>query len=99
MVMFCRRIARVPIKVPQRLDTLADFGYYVGFLAPKDSYIIGFSNVLVLGVSDEGYSRNASSALNLISTLVLVYTCFLDNPLRGFGHCDRELTYSTWTIL
>ena len=33
--------------------------------------IIWFSNLLILSVPDEGYSRNASCALNLISTFLL----------------------------
>jgi len=47
--------------------TLADFGYPVfrhfGFLARKLFKIIWFANLSTLGVSDEGYSRNASCAL------------------------------------
>jgi hypothetical protein len=35
-----------------------------GFLAPKDFKIILVSNILSLGVPDEGYSRNTSCALN-----------------------------------
>ena len=34
-----------------------------------------FSNLLILSVPDEGYSRNASCALNLISTFLFVYKC------------------------
>ena len=38
----------------------------------KDNWlIIWLSNILALGVPDEGYSRNASCALNLISTVLL----------------------------
>jgi len=36
--------------------------------APKDFKIILLSNILALSVPDEGYSRNVSCALNLIST-------------------------------
>jgi hypothetical protein len=32
----------------------------------------GYSNLLTLSVPDEGYSRNASCALNLISTFFLI---------------------------
>ena len=38
------------------------------FLAFKDFEIIWLSNILALNIPDEGYSRNASYALNLIST-------------------------------
>jgi hypothetical protein len=34
------------------------------FVAPKDFKIIWLSNILNLSVPDEGYNRNASSALN-----------------------------------
>jgi len=47
-----------------------------GFLAPKDLKIIWFSNILALSVPDEGYSRNAWCALNLISTFLLNYLAF-----------------------
>jgi len=38
--------------------------------------IIWLSNLPIFGVPDEGYSRNASCALNLISALLL-YVCAL----------------------
>jgi len=51
-----------------------------GFLAPKDLKIIRLSNILALIVPDEGYFRNASCALNLISTFSLLsqdrYLCW-----------------------
>jgi hypothetical protein len=37
-------------------------------LAPKDIFAIWFTNRQILSLSDEGYSRNASCALILIST-------------------------------
>ena len=40
------------------------------FLAHNDFKMIWFSNILVLSVPDEDYSRNASCALNLISTFL-----------------------------
>jgi len=33
--------------------------------------LFGFPNLSILSVRDEGYSRNASCALNMISTLLL----------------------------
>jgi hypothetical protein len=39
-----------------------------GFIAPKHIYIVWLSNVSILSVPDEGYSRNVPCALNLIST-------------------------------
>jgi len=46
-----------------------------GFLAPKDLYIIWFLDSLVSSVPDEGYSRNSSFVLNLISSLFVIYIC------------------------
>ena len=43
----------------------------IGLLAPKAFEIIWFSNLSTLSVPDEGYSRNASCALNLIYTFLL----------------------------
>ena len=45
-------------------------------LLPK-LYIIWLSNLLIFSVPDEGYSRNKSSALNLISTFVLEVSIYL----------------------
>ena len=42
----------------------------LGFIAPK-FLIYLLSNLSILRVPDEGYSRNASFALNLISTFLL----------------------------
>ena len=57
---------------------------YIIKLLPK-RYIIWLSNLLILSVPDEGYSRNASCALNLISTFLFILryvpTLFLSNPL------------------
>ena len=50
-------------------------------------YIIWLSNILALSVPDEGYSRNASCALNLIFTYLLVL----------FTNClPRWLTDYSW---
>jgi len=45
-----------------------------GCIASKDflNKIIWLSNILVLSVPDESYSRNASCALNLISTFFFI---------------------------
>ena len=62
-----------------------------GLLDPKDFYIIWLSNLLIISVpvegysnlmiisvqSVEGYSRNVSCALNLISTFVIIGTCMV----------------------
>jgi hypothetical protein len=37
-------------------------------------YIIWISDLSALSVPDEGYSRNASCALNLIFTFLFIYT-------------------------
>ena len=39
-------------------------------LVPKHFYIILLSNLSILNVTDEGYSRNASCALNNISAFL-----------------------------
>ena len=44
-----------------------------GFIVPKDLYIIWHANILALSAPDEGYSRNASCAPNLISSLLYLY--------------------------
>jgi len=49
--------------------------WYIDFL----NYLI-LSDISTLGVPDEGYSRNASFALNLISTFLLdkrTYDCII----------------------
>jgi hypothetical protein len=42
-----------------------------GFLAPKNFKIISLSNILPLSLLDEGYSRDARRAINLISTFLI----------------------------
>jgi len=39
-----------------------------GLVAPKNFRIISLSNILTMNVADEGYSKNASCALNKLST-------------------------------
>ena len=48
-----------------------------GFIAPKDFTIVCLSNILVSSIFDEGYSRNESCTLNLISTFWLPCNCFI----------------------
>ena len=62
------------------------------FLVPIFFYIILFSYILASSVPDEGYSRNASCALYLISTFIIVCP---------FGHCIVCLfsTYGLWLRL
>jgi hypothetical protein len=43
-----------------------------GFLAAKDFKIICRSNILVLGVPDEGYYRDASSTLDYIQKCITI---------------------------
>ena len=52
-----------------------------GLLARKTSKIIWLSNLSILSVSDEGYSRNALCALNLISTFY--YYHWVDTSAGG----------------
>ena len=53
----------------------------LGFIAPK-FLIYLLSNLSILRVPDEGYSRNASFALNLISTFLLDKT--FENQKKKF---------------
>ena len=43
----------------------------LGLLLPKTIWL---SNILALSVHNEGYSRNVSCALNLISTFLLLHS-------------------------
>ena len=52
------------------LPILAILFRYIGFIVPRNFKLFGFSNLSILSVPDEGYSRNASWALNLISTFL-----------------------------
>jgi hypothetical protein len=57
------------VLIPRAYVTLVDFGYPVYallFLLPKT-----FTNILALGVPDEGYHRKTSCVLNLISMFLL----------------------------
>jgi hypothetical protein len=46
--------------------------FFFGFVAAKDFFlIVWLSNLSILSVPDEGYSRNAPCALYIISTLSL----------------------------
>ena len=49
---------------------LTDFVYPFGSVTPKHFKVILFPHLLTLGVSDKGYSRNMSCALNDICTFV-----------------------------
>jgi hypothetical protein len=44
-----------------------------------EAYIIGLSNISILSIPDDGYSRNVSCALNLISTILSL----TDEPVRN----------------
>ena len=60
--------------------TITDLGYPVLallFIAPKYFYIIWFSIISILNVPDESYYRNASCALNFISTGVFFVFFFV----------------------
>ena len=51
-----------------------------GLLAPKDFKNIWLSNLLIMSVPDEGYSRNVSCTLNLISTFLIQTNIFKHFP-------------------
>ena len=59
----------------------------------------GLSNLLILSIPDEGYSRNAPCALNLISTFSSVHkNClakmnmqnFINMRISFYSHCNRR---------
>ena len=60
------------------------------FLLPKIFKLFGFSNILTLIVPDEGYSRNVSCALNLLSM-------FLLNLLNFFFF--QDVSVSNWHLM
>jgi hypothetical protein len=47
-----------------------------GFIAPNHLIIAWLSNLLILSVADEGYCRNESCTLNLISTFLFCLYCY-----------------------
>ena len=58
-------IIKIKVILPHARVTLADFEPIMfNLLALNAFFIIWFTNLLILRVPDEGYSRNASSALN-----------------------------------
>ena len=62
-------IIKYKVLIPRAYVTLVDFGYPVYallFLLPKT-----FTNILALGVPDEGYHRKTSCALSFISMFLL----------------------------
>ena len=65
-----------------------------GLIAPKTFLIICLFNLLTLGVPDEGYSRNAWCALNLISTFLLVILGH-QRPLIAFCYSTKVDTNSS----
>ena len=70
---------------PQTKVTVADSGSPVEsilFLASKFVLMIWLSNLLALSVPDEGYYRNESWALNLISTILFTLSHF--KGIAGF---------------
>jgi hypothetical protein len=59
------------IFLPQALVTVGDFGYPVlAFWFYCCQNLIWLSNLSILSVPDEGYSRNTSFIINLISTFL-----------------------------
>jgi ABC-type nickel/cobalt efflux system permease component RcnA len=56
--------------------------------APKHYLIFWLSNLLILSVSDEGYSRNGLCALNVIPTILLLslgrYRCWRTICLKEY---------------
>ena len=82
-VLLAIRLLQKPYSSPRHrwsYSILAILFRSFGVLAPKNVKIIWISNILALTVPDEGYSRNASCALNLISTFLLL---FLNNVITN----------------
>ena len=67
-------------------------------LAPKDFHIIWFSNILALSVPEEGYYRNMSCTLTLVSMFLLLslgrYLCWWTISTRG-NHMSSSQCYDT----
>ena len=59
------------------------------------NFIIWLFNLSILRVPDEGYSKNVSCALNLISTLLFNWVCFNINTIFFVGHSMQN----TWTTI
>ena len=61
------------------------FGYHVEafwFSCSHDILIIWISNSLALSIPDDDYSRNALSALNLISTFLLFFCATINSDVN-----------------
>lgn len=69
-------IIKTKIIIPQACVNLNDIGYFVrvrcDFHGPKHFQVISFSHLSTLIILDEGYSRHAPCALNMISTFLIV---------------------------
>ena len=70
----------------RKFHKISKFSKYFKIIGPfvfsLSTFIIQLSNLLTLSVHDEGYSRNASCALNLTSTSVIFYI-FWGYPCLG----------------
>ena len=75
-----------------------------GFIAPKDFTIVCLSNILVSSIPDEGYSRNESCTLNLISTfllykrihVVMLCTCILYPQVEVYIYMYDNFLRNNW---
>jgi len=97
-------IIKIKVLLPRVLVTLTDHDYSVyafWFSCSKDFKIILLSNILSLSVPHEGYSRNTSCALNLISTFLLGAVNFIYKYIwwRRLEWCPDVITYIILILL
>jgi hypothetical protein len=64
------------------------FSLVFGFLAPKDFCIIWLSYIVALSIRDEGYSKNSSCALGLISAFSFDNVCIRLYLIMSATHCN-----------
>jgi hypothetical protein len=85
---FVMQVYGTKVLLPRVKVTVADFSYPsmpFSFIAPKICSINWFSNLSILSVPYEGYSRNALCALNLISTFLFLFKHIHHNIFIGFS--------------
>jgi hypothetical protein len=66
------------------------------FITQKYYWIIWLFNLSILSVPDEFYSRNASTALNLISTFLLIIVNLRTRPIVSGFISPCVLTWRDW---
>ena len=80
-------------------SNLKNISSVLHILSPKDFLIICLSNILILTVPDEGYSRNASCALNWVSTIWLYHICLTHTCILIQINIILITTYLRWEVI